>query len=594
MFNASSPTVTNCAFFGNSATSGGGMFNAASLTLTNCTFFGNSATTGGGILHATLPLSVTNCILWGNQATNSGNQIHNLGATINISYTMLEGGIAAIGNTGTVNDNGNNSTADPLFVNAASGNLRLQACSPAINTGSNAAVPSGITTDLDGNPRFYNSGVVDMGAYEYQGNPTPAPIPPPITTNNGLNFDGANDYVEISACGAATPLINGGDAITIEYWFKGSNNQSAVRLQNNNDHYIVAGWYGQHILSNDGGILDGIPVGAAATDGNWHHIAMTWQRNTANGFKSYLDGQLVAQRNSSDNPLPAIPTGWYLGANGGTVEFMNGTLDEVRIWNVARTQAQIQASLYGLSLPQAGLLAYYQFDHGSAGSNNAGIAAVANSANAGAYTGELKNFALNGATSNWAPAAPSAPLPVEMLFFRASNEGGRAKLTWATASEVNADRFEVEHSTDGLSFLKIGEVKANGHSTVKIDYSFLHSRLFSGKNYYRLRQVDFDGQFEYSHIVSVEMEHKGSGLHFFPNPATGTVNIALETGHTGEATLTLYDLSGKPMKTQTLPPAGGVLSTTVDVSGLPGGVYLLDVRAGHERWRERLVVARAD
>ncbi len=75
-----------------------------------------------------------------------------------ITYSIVEDGWSGTGNL----------NADPLFVNAPAGNLRLQNCSPAINAGDDTAVPAGITTDLDGNPRFYNSGTVDMGAYEYQ------------------------------------------------------------------------------------------------------------------------------------------------------------------------------------------------------------------------------------------------------------------------------------------------------------------------------------------------------------------------------------------------------------------------------------------
>ena len=89
------------------------------------------------------------------------------------------------------------------------------------------------------------------------------------TAGAALDFDGVDDYV-------STTLDDlSGDALTIEYWFKGQSLQSAVRQQGPVD-FIVAGWnVGLHILSNDGGTGDGIAVGAAATDGAWHHVAMT-------------------------------------------------------------------------------------------------------------------------------------------------------------------------------------------------------------------------------------------------------------------------------------------------------------------------------
>ena len=165
MFNsASSPTLTNVTFSGNSASNGGGMFNtessptqSSSPTLTNVTFSANSAASGGGMASwFSCNPTLINSILWGNTPMDS--QIFG-GATI--TYSDIQGLAPGLGNI----------DADPLFVEAASGNLRLLPGSPAIDAGENDAVPPGITTDLDGSPRFVdykNTGTatVDMGAYE--------------------------------------------------------------------------------------------------------------------------------------------------------------------------------------------------------------------------------------------------------------------------------------------------------------------------------------------------------------------------------------------------------------------------------------------
>ncbi|MCB0595114.1 MAG: DUF11 domain-containing protein, partial [Phaeodactylibacter sp.] len=414
----SSPTVTNCTFFDNSAGfRGGGICNYVSgpyVTMTNCTFSNNSAYQGGGIYNdGNSSITVTNCILWGNSS-----EIGNTNSNPTVTYSIVQGGYTGIGNL----------DANPLFVDASKGDLRLQASSCAIDNGLNSAVPMGITTDLGSNDRFFNSGTVDIGAYEFQGVYQALTTPTPSATDNGLDFDGVDDHVELFTGCPADNLFPGGDAITVEYWFKGANSQSAVRMQNEGG-YIVTAWQNNvHILSNDGG-ANGISIGTGFDDGNWHHIAFTWQRNTANGFKSYLDGQLVAQRQSSDAPIPSFNSGAYLGAYNGTSEFMNGKLDEVRIWNVARTQAEIQAGLCGeLSLPQTGLLAYYQFNHGVADADNTGINTLANSVNTGAYPGILNNFALNGAVSNWTEAFKYTPI-------RYVKEGGTGSgVSWADAS----------------------------------------------------------------------------------------------------------------------------------------------------------------
>ena len=173
--------------------------------------------------------------------------------------------------------------------------------------------------------------------------------------NTVMKFDGVNDYIETSA------QFPTGNEITIEYWFKGTSFQSAVRQQEGNN-YIVAGWEGLHVISSDGGVNTGIKVGDTATNGSWHHIAMTWKRNTPNGFVSYLDGVLVAQRTSANVALPTFSTSQpiFLACFSGSSEFTNGQLAEVRIWNKARTQGEIQGDAYKrLSGKEPNLVAYY-------------------------------------------------------------------------------------------------------------------------------------------------------------------------------------------------------------------------------------------
>jgi hypothetical protein len=120
---------------------------------------------------------LTNVIMWSNSAA-TGPEIHNTFlSTPNISYSDIQGcGGSSSWNPACGNNGGSNIDADPLFVDAdgadnifgtADDNLRLQSGSPAIDAGNNAAIPAGVITDLDGNPRII-SGTVDMGAYEAQ------------------------------------------------------------------------------------------------------------------------------------------------------------------------------------------------------------------------------------------------------------------------------------------------------------------------------------------------------------------------------------------------------------------------------------------
>ncbi len=145
------PVFANCQFIGNSASfiCGGGMLDMGfSTQLVNCTFYANTAPDAGGILPYG-GTSMINCVLW----SNSPNQIADWGYYNSISYNDVQGGWPGIGNI----------DADPLFVDATGGNLRLLPGSPCIDAGDNTAVTE--SYDLDGNPRIQGA-AVDMGAYE--------------------------------------------------------------------------------------------------------------------------------------------------------------------------------------------------------------------------------------------------------------------------------------------------------------------------------------------------------------------------------------------------------------------------------------------
>jgi hypothetical protein len=179
------------------------------------------------------------------------------------------------------------------------------------------------------------------------------------TGNLALVLDGDGDFVE-------TPLTDlSGPELSIEYWFKGESNQSAVRQQGG-PGWVVAGWSGQHILFNDGG-TSGVPIGTDYNNGDWHHIAMTWKQNTENGFASYVDGKLISARNSSDSPIPNINAPIQFGAFLGQFEFAKGELDEIAIWNRARSFGEISSQWNTvLNGTENGLVGFWNFDDGSA------------------------------------------------------------------------------------------------------------------------------------------------------------------------------------------------------------------------------------
>ena len=211
------------------------------------------------------------------------------------------------------------------------------------------------------NPTPGNSAVIS-GNLDYQGNlsgPIYISINRLSTGNQALTLDGAGDYVIIKDL---TDLS--GSEITIQYWFRGVSNQSAVRQQSRG--WIISGWNNKHVLDNDSS-YEGIAVGEAVVDGDWHHVTMTWKQGEADGFASYLDGQFIDFKNAANNPIPSYHAPLFFGSVHGTHEFTDGMLDEIAIWKRALTSEEIAQNWFRkLTGKEDGIIGYWTFDKGEA------------------------------------------------------------------------------------------------------------------------------------------------------------------------------------------------------------------------------------
>jgi hypothetical protein len=122
------------------------------------------------------------------------------------------------------------------------------------------------------------------------------------------------------------------------------------------------------------------------------------------------------------------------------------------------------------------------------------------------------------------------PLPIMLLSFTAEIDENHVQLDWSTASELNNDYFNVEHSIDGISFTSVRKILGAGNSSNTLHYTTNHYTPFKGKLYYRLKQTDYDGKISYSAKVSVEFKDN-SIVDIYPNPfsseATFYTSIAL-------------------------------------------------------------------
>jgi hypothetical protein len=180
------------------------------------------------------------------------------------------------------------------------------------------------------------------------------------------------------------------------------------------------------------------------------------------------------------------------------------------------------------------------------------------------------------------------PLPVELLTFMATDQLKSVKLDWTTASETDNDYFSVERSLDGEFWSEIGQVKGSGTTTSVTAYTFTDHHPVVGYQYYRLRQVDFDGEFEYSKVILVLRSGDSSfTLDVYPVPLTSEELFLATDGDAVITGLTLVDATGKqtPLVVNSVRP--GLTSTTIRQTA---GVYVIIVDTSKGQIRRAIVV----
>ncbi len=178
-------------------------------------------------------------------------------------------------------------------------------------------------------------------------------------------------------------------------------------------------------------------------------------------------------------------------------------------------------------------------------------------------------------------------LPVSLVEFVAKlTEAQQVVLDWATESEQNSEWFAVERSADGVNFEEIERVQAAGNSSDERRYSVLDERPLPGTSYYRLRQMDFDGKFEFSPVRSVKIQGRSpDDLKVYPNPAHGSFFV--ETLGM-EGVISLVSLDGKQVLTQAFFLDEN--TTKVETANLPPGLYWLRLKTLTDLFTTKIVV----
>jgi cytochrome b involved in lipid metabolism len=180
---------------------------------------------------------------------------------------------------------------------------------------------------------------------------------------------------------------------------------------------------------------------------------------------------------------------------------------------------------------------------------------------------------------NVIPFTTTGVVPVTWLYVRAQILNAQTIVSWATAQETNTSKFEIEHSMNGVTFVKLGQQQVAGNSSTVSNYIFTHTKPVTGFNYYRIKQIDTDGSFKYSVIVKVINNENIKQTIIAPNPVVDVLNIVEPTSIFINS-IEVYDAKGLSVIRKTINEETQVYS--LPVMHLPKANYMLKINYKNE------------
>lgn len=235
------------------------------------------------------------------------------------------------------------------------------------------------------------------------------------TSQNCLNFDGSDDYVQTGYAG-----ISGTSARTVEAWIKTTANSDP---NNGGVQKVITDWgtmntgsrFTFNLLWNNALRIEvggsGLSSKTALNDGYWHHVAAVFDPSATNKYSLYVDGNLDTFGNIATTLNTAASSPLIIGKRNDNVNFFDGNIDEVRVWNYAKTASEIDSLKDEELCPNvSGLVAYYRFNQGTASGTNTSVTTLTSALSSSA-NGTLYNFSLGSSSSNWVSGAPISLAP---------------------------------------------------------------------------------------------------------------------------------------------------------------------------------------
>src|SRR6185437_6251305 len=186
------------------------------------------------------------------------------------------------------------------------------------------------------------------------------------------------------------------------------------------------------------------------------------------------------------------------------------------------------------------------------------------------------DFAMDDVKLSYCAAA--GPMPIELTSFTAHNKGTGVSLDWSTAQELNNDYFDVEKSTNASDWTVVTRVNGAGNSQTVKNYNAFDASPVSGVNYYRLKQVDFDGKSKYSKTVSIKVDGPKTAISVLTNPFYNTLSVTFNSATSQMVSARLMDITGKLVAAENWSITSGNVRKDISVGTLNQGMYILTIR----------------
>jgi uncharacterized protein YjdB len=186
---------------------------------------------------------------------------------------------------------------------------------------------------------------------------------------------------------------------------------------------------------------------------------------------------------------------------------------------------------------------------------------------------------------------PAGTVPVTLLQFNATRNNQSVRLDWKTGLEVNSQGFYIERSLDGQRWNTLQFISSKGNTSSGYSYDFTDTKPFMGLNFYRLKQVDLDGKFSYSSIVSIRMNSTKELLaSVYPNPAKDQIYIQMQNSQVIPDRIELVSSAGQVIRTLNKSVSGANGLIALSSSKLTPGVYVLRIFHGNSIQQERIII----